>query len=470
MKCSNCGTEFEGKFCPQCGTSADGAAPSSPPPEQQTDNRSGSFDAQPYTQGKGRVMKRKKKPFFLRWWFILLVVVVAIIVALAVAGNNKKEDDSSETGNSSESQNGTDDSDASDEEVANVIEWPKMELGYLITEPPTNEGDVMENSDEELWINYVDEIADNEYNDYLDACIEKGFTIDPKKDSSQYKAYNTDGYCLELDNIGRFSIRLTDPMEFGTITWPKGIAGSIVPAPKSTTGKFSYEYDDNFSVYIGETPREDYEEYVSTCSDAGFTVDYDKTDYHYRAYNADGWYLSLAYEGNSIMLVQTHAPDDFDPDEYEAGAEGEPEDTTEPENTDSEDTADPDGTAGSEETTEPDGTTESDGTEESDETAEPEETAEPDDAVSEGGLRPEFKEAMDSYENFMNEYVDFMKKYEENPDDISFLADYAKYMADYADAMEKFDAWEGEDLNTEELQYYIEVQSRVSQKLVEVGQ
>ena|GEM_PF-1747664 len=85
-------------------------------------------------------------------------------------------------------------------------------------------------------------------------------------------------------------------------------------------------------------------------------------------------------------------------------------------------------------------------------------------------LRPEFKEAMDSYEDFMNEYVAFMKKYKDsNGADLSLLADYSKYMSKYADFVEDFEKWEDEEMNDAELAYYIKVQNRVSQNLLEVA-
>ena len=57
----------------------------------------------------------------------------------------------------------------------------------------------------------------------------------------------------------------------------------------------------------------------------------------------------------------------------------------------------------------------------------------------------------------------------DNPSDVSLLADYTKYMSKYADMVEKFDKWESEDLNDAELAYYIDVQARVSKKLLEVA-
>ena len=73
------------------------------------------------------------------------------------------------------------------------------------------------------------------------------------------------------------------------------------------------------------------------------------------------------------------------------------------------------------------------------------------------------------YEAFMDEYVAFMKKYSDNPSDVGLLADYTKYMSKYADMVEKFDKWESEDLNDAELAYYIDVQARVSKKLLDVA-
>lgn len=90
--------------------------------------------------------------------------------------------------------------------------------------------------------------------------------------------------------------------------------------------------------------------------------------------------------------------------------------------------------------------------------------------ISSGELRSEFKAAMDSYETVMNEYVSFMKKYKANPNDMNLLADYATYMSKYAEAVDKFNKWESNDLNAAETSYYIEVQARVSKKLLEVAQ
>lgn len=82
-------------------------------------------------------------------------------------------------------------------------------------------------------------------------------------------------------------------------------------------------------------------------------------------------------------------------------------------------------------------------------------------------MRPEFKEAMDSYEAFYDEYCEFMKKYNANPTDTELISSYGDIMTEMVEMTEKFKAWEENDLNTAELKYYIEVNNRVAQKLVE---
>lgn len=87
------------------------------------------------------------------------------------------------------------------------------------------------------------------------------------------------------------------------------------------------------------------------------------------------------------------------------------------------------------------------------------------------GMRPEFKKAMDSYEEFMNEYCEFMEKYAESDGtDVGLLADYASYMSKYTDVVEDFEAWDDGEMNTAETAYYLDVQTRVSKKLLEVAE
>ncbi len=89
------------------------------------------------------------------------------------------------------------------------------------------------------------------------------------------------------------------------------------------------------------------------------------------------------------------------------------------------------------------------------------------DPASYDGIDPEFKAAMDSYEAFFDEYIDFMKKYESASDDelIEMMAEYNRYLSQYIETTEKIEAIDEDELTSEELQYYLEVTTRINGKL-----
>ncbi|MBQ3036016.1 MAG: hypothetical protein IJD31_03705, partial [Lachnospiraceae bacterium] len=84
------------------------------------------------------------------------------------------------------------------------------------------------------------------------------------------------------------------------------------------------------------------------------------------------------------------------------------------------------------------------------------------------GMRKEFKDAMDDYEAFFDEYVLFMKKYNDASDVSTLMLDYAELMSKYEQYTESFEEWENEELNDTELAYYLQVQTRVTEKLLSI--
>ena len=82
-------------------------------------------------------------------------------------------------------------------------------------------------------------------------------------------------------------------------------------------------------------------------------------------------------------------------------------------------------------------------------------------------IRSEFKEAMDSYEAFYTEYCEFMKEYSENPTDLTLLAKYSDMLVKAEEMNEAFEEWDEDELNSEELKYYLDVNNRVMKMLVD---
>lgn len=299
------------------------------------------------------------------------------------------------------------------------IEWSNLELGNKLPKPTTTVGEIYDDTDEGLRVN-LEKVSKGGYKKYIKACEKKGYTVDADKSSYSYDAYNSEGYKLSVTNIGdQMSITLEAPMTLTDITWPTSAVASMLPVPKSTKGKFSNESDSGFSVYIGDTSPEDYAAYVQECSDKGFNVDYNKDEKYYNADNAEGYHIDIKYEGNNIMEISISSPDDKN-------------------------------VTGSSETQNNETVAESNDSDNS-------------------GLGTEFKNAMDSYEAFINEYVDFLIQYNNNPSDITLINEYQEYLTKYNTFADDFAKWEGKSLNQAEAEYYVEVQTRVTDKLAEVA-
>lgn len=224
-----------------------------------------------------------------------------------------------------------------------------------------------------------------------------------------------------MESSEELSIGLDAPEELGAFKWPNSDLAKLIPEPESIVGKVQWEYSDAFFVYVGETSKEAFASYADKCSKAGFDVDYQKGDTYYRAYDETGNYVSLDYAGNNVMKIQMKAVE---------------EEETVDETTSNED-----------------------------------DTSKEDSSDLVDGMKPEFKEAMDTYEDFMNEYCDFMEKYAESDGtDLGLLGDYTDYISKYADVVDAFEKWEEDDMNAKETAYYLDVQTRINKRLFEVAE
>ncbi len=84
------------------------------------------------------------------------------------------------------------------------------------------------------------------------------------------------------------------------------------------------------------------------------------------------------------------------------------------------------------------------------------------------GVDPDLVDFLDEYEDFVDEYCEFMKKYSENPTDLTLLADYANIMQEYSDFADKINAYDSKTMSTADANYYLEVTTRCTQKMLTV--
>ena len=194
---------------------------------------------------------------------------------------------------------------------AEKFAWSDILLADVISEPKSHLGEILANSDEYLSL-YVYKTSAEDYSKYVDACKEKGFTVEAEQSDLSYYAYNADGYKLSLyydENDSKMSISVDAAEEYGALVWPDSEIASMLPVPKSTTGEITQDDEKGFAAYVSDTPIEEYNAYVAVCADKGFTVEASESVKSYSAQNSDGYQLSVSYQGNGVMSISVDEPE-----------------------------------------------------------------------------------------------------------------------------------------------------------------
>ena len=368
--------------------------------------------------------KTKKKPVaktILICLAICTVLVITIVFAIVIIVNNKGE----------------------------RIVQDNLIIGSHIPELPKKKGKINSNKDNVLDLELY-KLSQEEYENYKSE-VKKDYYIDTNDYSTGYKGYNDDRYAIHIDyikNKKEVKIRLEAPEDYKDISWPDNELVKQLPIPKSLKGRNPYDKSVIYAVYIGNFSREDFNEYVNQCSNNGFNVDYSKYENSYNAKNSKGNVLRLSYtEGLKEMYISIK--EDENSDSYSSKSS----------NTTSTQFSTNAITSQTNTNTTSTNTTSTNTTSTATQTSSTEKT----------GLSKEFKDAMDSYEAYMDEYVTFMKKYNSNSSDLSLITQYAEVMKKYTEATKDFEKWGDKDLSKEEEAYYIDVQARVTKKLLEVA-
>lgn len=210
--------------------------------------------------------------------------------------------------------------------------------------------------------------------------------------------------------------------------WPQTQLANAIPKPDTKIVEIEISDEKSLMLDARGMSLEQFNDYVNECMEMGYTVEAMSHEGFFSADNSDGYNIYLYYdEDDRTMSASVSAPEENvspaaikNNEKEEHGEESEDKDDVNEKLVD--------------------------------------------------GMRPEFKEAMDSYEEFYSEYCDILKKYNENPSDMELLTDYTNVMTKSAEMTEKFNAWENDDLNNAELAYYLDVNNRVMKRLLEVSE
>lgn len=189
--------------------------------------------------------------------------------------------------------------------------WEEVVLAEMFPEPESPYGKIDSNSDSYLSLSVL-MVTEEEYNKYLEACKEAGFTIDSESIGTSYYAYNEAGYKLLLnyyDYNSEMHVGLDAGMQLGELTWSNSEMAQLLPIPDSSIGEIQKDDETAYSVYVGSMSKEAYADYVAACEEKGFTVDANKQEKHFTAKNAESYKLSVEYRGNSIVYISIEEPE-----------------------------------------------------------------------------------------------------------------------------------------------------------------
>ena len=305
--------------------------------------------------------------------------------------------------------------------------WPSSGLAEMIP-VPSGEVTSVDIDDESFGAEVTCSI--DEFNDYVDACKDSGYTVDAQRESNSYDAYSEEGYLISIhywDYNENMDIDLNAPIQMAEISWPTIGAGSLVPAPASKQGLISSDSATFFYAYVGETDPDAFNDYVDACIADGYTVDYRRGDASYYADNAQGVHITINYVGFNTMTVRVDSSGQTADVQDEKAAD----------------------TAGS--------------------TASAAEASATAEADSSSNVSTDFKATMDSYEAFFDKYVEFMKAYTADPTSTDLMSQYADMLAQYTDTMNNLGSIDTSSLSASDYAYYVEVSARITEKLATIG-
>ena len=194
---------------------------------------------------------------------------------------------------------------------AEKFSWTDIVLGTVIPEPESNLGEIIGNTNESLFI-YVYRTSAVDYSEYVDACKEKGFTVEADQSEMSYSAYNADGYELSLfydESKEVMDISVDAAEQYGTLVWPESGIASMLPIPTSTTGEITRDDEQGFQSYVSNMPIDEFKAYTTECSNMGFNIDAFDSDSSYSAENSEGYKLSVTYQGNGVISISIDEPE-----------------------------------------------------------------------------------------------------------------------------------------------------------------
>ncbi len=189
-----------------------------------------------------------------------------------------------------------------------VYEWPTTGLALLVDKPSSENGYIDYNSVTDFEITVKCQNA-NEFNEYLQSVIARGFTVDAESTSSRYEAYDAQGNHVDIyffQSSEEMSIEVDAAVARNAIVWPTSGVGAKLPVPSSLVGKVDGQSLDSYRVSVCDIDINAFNAYCDECAEAGFNVEPSRSSTYYYAKSSSGETLHIEYIGFSTICISAY--------------------------------------------------------------------------------------------------------------------------------------------------------------------
>lgn len=185
--------------------------------------------------------------------------------------------------------------------------WPTAGLGSDLPEP---EGKIRHAyaTASDFYASVTDTSKEN-YDAYVAACKEIGYTIDAEETDTRYVAYHektdnklTVSYYKEMSE---FNVQ-EDKAIVMNDSWPTGEMAKLIPQPKTEKCSIYQLSQDNLQIYVGDLTHDEFIEYVTECMEAGYDGSFTKRDDDFDGWTDDNVYLRIEFQRGRIMFINVH--------------------------------------------------------------------------------------------------------------------------------------------------------------------
>ena len=186
-----------------------------------------------------------------------------------------------------------------------TINLKNLKLGNILNKlPRNNKGYVATNTKNRLLL-YITNMTPQNYNEYINQCRQI-FNYDEKIVDKSFEAYDKENNKIELEyNEKRkmLKIEVTTQSKLKEIKWPNTDIVQMLPKPKSIYGSVYKTNSREIDVYVENTSKEEYIEYVEKCKLSGYNIRIEQTENKFAAQDTRGNTIKVKYQSGREMEI-----------------------------------------------------------------------------------------------------------------------------------------------------------------------